>query len=264
MNVEKISYYFRTFIKTNLINMKKITIILIFTSMLCLSVQSQNDLQKEVIKTDQGDLTITFVGHASLIFNFNNIIIYVDPSSSSGHSFEGFPKADMVLITHNHGDHLDAKTLDLIVKDDTKFLSNASSYAMLNKGEVIGNNESVKLDGILIEAVPAYNIKHLRNTGQPYHAKGDGNGYVINFGDKRIYVAGDTENIPEMAKLKNIDIAFLPMNVPYTMTPVMAADAALMFKPKVLYPYHYRGTNPEELKELLKDHPEIEVKIMKM
>ena len=244
--------------------MKKTAIILIYVSMINLSSQAQSDLQKEVIKTSKGDLTITFVGHASLIFNFNNQVIYVDPSSSSGHSFEGFAKADMVFITHNHGDHLDVKTLEQIVKDDTQYLSNKTSYTTLNKGEIIGNNEYIKKDGILIESVPAYNIVHLRNTGQPYHAKGDGNGYVITFGDKRVYVAGDTENIPEMANLKNIDIAFLPMNIPYTMTPVMAADAALMFKPKVLYPYHYRGTDPLELKGLLKNHPEIEVKIKKM
>ncbi len=225
---------------------------------------AQDNLQKEVITTNQGDLTITFVGHASLIFNFQNKVIYIDPSSSSGYSFEGYPKADLVLITHDHGDHLDTKTLAYISTSNTKFLSNNTSFNKLKKGEVIANGQAIKMDGILIEAVPAYNIKHLRNTGQPYHAKGDGNGYVIEFGNKRVYVAGDTENIPEMAYLKKIDIAFLPMNVPYTMTPIMAADAALLFKPKVLYPYHYRGTDPQELVELLKAHPEIEVKIKKM
>jgi L-ascorbate metabolism protein UlaG (beta-lactamase superfamily) len=244
--------------------MKKATTLIVFLFIIGVSVMAQDELQKEVITTNQGDLTITFVGHASLIFNFQDKIIYIDPSSSSGHSFEGYPKADLVLITHDHGDHLDNKTLALISKNNTKFLSNNTSFNKLKKGEVIANGQAIKMDDILIEAVPAYNIQHMRGSGQPYHAKGDGNGYVIEFGNKLVYVAGDTENVPEMKNLKNIDIAFLPMNVPYTMTPIMAADAALMFKPKVLYPYHYRGTDPFELVELLKDHPEIEVKIKKM
>ena len=244
--------------------MKRISIIIIFASILSQVAQSQDNLQQDIIKTNQGDLSITFIGHASIMFKFNDKIIYIDPSSSSGHSFEGFPKADMIIITHNHGDHLDIKTIDLIIQENTKFLSNKSSFDKLNKGQIITNNESITLDGLLIESIPAYNIKHLRNTGDPYHPKGDGNGYVFTFGDKRIYVAGDTENIPEMANLNNIDIAFLPMNIPYTMTPEMVKDAALLFKPKVLYPYHYRGTDPNLLVELLKDHPDIEVKIRKM
>ncbi|PKP35451.1 MAG: metal-dependent hydrolase [Bacteroidetes bacterium HGW-Bacteroidetes-17] len=244
--------------------MNKITILLIFALIAHLEVQSQDNLQQDIIKTNQGDLTITFIGHASIMFKFQEMIIYVDPSSSSGSSFENLPKADLILITHNHGDHLDAKTLKLIVNDDTEYISNKTSFGTLAKGKIIANNESITMDGLFIEAVPAYNIKHLRNTGEPYHPKKDGNGYVLTFGDKRIYVAGDTENVPEMANLKNIDIAFLPMNIPYTMTPEMVKDAALLFKPKVIYPYHYRGTDPNLLIELLKDYPEIEVKIRKM
>lgn len=222
---------------------------------------SQDKLQRDLIKTSKGELTITFVGHGSLIFQFNDQTIYVDPSSSSGHSFEGFPSADLVLITHQHGDHLDLKTLDLISTDKTKFLSNPKSFERLMKGKMIKNGESTTIAGFHIQAVPAYNIKSLGESGEPFHPKGEGNGYVFNFGDKKVYVAGDTENIPELAKLKNIDIAFLPMNVPYTMTPEMARDAALLFKPKLLYPYHYRGTDPQLLINLLKDYPEIEIKI---
>ncbi len=244
--------------------MKKIALIIFCISYMSILVTAQDELQKEIFETSNGELTITFVGHGSLIFTYQNKVIYVDPSSSSGKNYEGFAKADMVLITHNHGDHLDLKTLDLIETPETKYLSNETSFEKLNKGKVIANGQAINLDEIVIEAVPAYNIQHKRNSGQPYHAKGDGNGYVIKFGDKLVYVAGDTENVPEMKNLMNIDIAFLPMNIPYTMTPVMAADAALMFKPKVLYPYHYRGNDPNELKELLKDHPEIEVRIKKM
>jgi L-ascorbate metabolism protein UlaG (beta-lactamase superfamily) len=112
--------------------------------------------------------------------------------------------------------------------------------------------------------VPAYNIVHKRDTGQPFHPKEVGNGYIITFGDKRVYVAGDTENVPEMKGLKNIDIAFLPMKLPYTMPPEMVADAAKAFKPKILYPYHFGETDTSKLVSLLKGYPEIEVRIRNM
>jgi L-ascorbate metabolism protein UlaG (beta-lactamase superfamily) len=115
-----------------------------------------------------------------------------------------------------------------------------------------------------IEAVPAYNIISKRENGQPYHPKGVGNGYIVTFGDKRVYVAGDTENIPEMKSLKNIEIAFLPMNQPYTMTPEMLADAAKIFRPRVLYPYHTGETDVTKLSALMKDQKEIEVRIRSM
>ena len=120
------------------------------------------------------------------------------------------------------------------------------------------------LDGLKIEAVPAYNLLHKRDTGQPFHPRGAGNGYVVTFGDKRVYVAGDTEDIPEMKELKGIDIAFLPMNLPFTMTPEMVATAAKMMKPKILYPYHYGNTDVSKLLDLLKDNKDIEVRIRKM
>jgi len=244
--------------------MKKFGLIIICIAMISISGNAQADLQKDIIKTSQGDLSITFIGHASIYFTFNQKTIYVDPSVSSGSDFNGFPKADMIIITHSHGDHLDMKTIDLIATDQTEFVSNEVSYQTLSKGKFLKNNEFIDMSGIHIEAVPAYNLKHMRPSGQAFHPKGEGNGYIITFGDTRIYVAGDTENIPEMANLENIDIAFLPMNIPYTMTPEMVKDAALLFMPKVIYPYHYRGTDPNLLVELLKDHPEIEVKIRKM
>jgi len=126
------------------------------------------------------------------------------------------------------------------------------------------NGDVKTVEGLKIEAVPAYNIVHKRDTGQPFHPKGVGNGYIITFGDKRAYVAGDTENIPEMKGLKNIDIAFLPMNLPYTMTPEMVADAAKAFKPKILYPYHFGETDTSKVVSLLKGIPEIEVRIRRM
>ena len=133
------------------------------------------------------------------------------------------------------------------------------------KGGIVMKNGDVKTIGELkIEAVPAYNIVHVRDNGRPFHPKGEGNGYVITFGDKRVYVAGDTENTPEMKKLKEIDIAFLPMNLPYTMTPEMVADAAKAFKPKILYPYHFGNTDTSELVKLLEAEKEIEIRIREM
>jgi L-ascorbate metabolism protein UlaG (beta-lactamase superfamily) len=134
----------------------------------------------------------------------------------------------------------------------------------LQGGIVMMNGDVKTVGGLKIEAVPAYNIVHKRDTGQPFHPRGVGNGYIITFGDKRVYVAGDTENVPEMKDLKKIDIAFLPMNLPYTMTPEMVAEAAKAFKPKILYPYHFGETDTSKLVNLLKGTPEIEVRIRNM
>jgi len=126
------------------------------------------------------------------------------------------------------------------------------------------NGETKTIDGVEIESIPAYNLVHMRENGEPFHVKGTCNGYVITFGDKKVYVAGDTENTPEMKALKNINIAFLPMNLPYTMTPAMVADAAKAFKPKILYPYHYGETDISRIVELMKDEKEVETRIRKM
>ena len=126
------------------------------------------------------------------------------------------------------------------------------------------NGDVQIIEGIKFEAMPAHNIIHKRDNGQLFHPKGPGNGYILTFGDKRVYVAGDTENIPEMKTLQGIDVAFLPMNLPYTMTPEMVADAVKSFRPKILYPYHYGDTDTSKLLELLKDEQEIEVRIRKM
>ena len=135
---------------------------------------------------------------------------------------------------------------------------------MAREGIVLKNGDVKTIQGFKIEAVPAYNLVHLRSPGVPYHPKGLGNGYIVACGEKRIYIAGDTENTPEMKSLRNIDIAFLPMNLPYTMTPEMVADAAKAFRPKILYPYHYGNTDTSKLTYLLRDEKDIEVRIRKM
>jgi len=221
------------------------------------------DFEKDVFKTEKGDLEITFIGHGTLMFKFDNKIIHIDPVGREA-DYTKLPKADLVLVTHEHGDHLDAKVLDLIKKENTNIVYTKICSQNYKGGMVLKNGDSKTISGINVEAVPAYNIKNKRSNGSPFHPKGNGNGYVITLGDKRVYVAGDTENTPEMKKLRNIDIAFLPMNLPYTMTPEMVFDATKSFKPKILYPYHFGNTDTNKLLELMKDSKQTEVRIRKM
>ena len=209
--------------------------------------------------TSGGPLRITFIGHGSLRFDWGGKIIYVDPYGKVG-DYGSMPPADLVLLTHDHPDHLDPDALAKVAGPDTPLVLTGPCLERLGRGTVLENGQTTTVLGIPIEAVPAYNIVHKRETGVPYHPRGRGNGYVLTFGDKRVYVAGDTEDIPEMAERKNIDIAFLPMNLPFTMTPEMAAHAATLFRPKVLYPYHYGETDPQRLVELLKGEG-IEVRV---
>jgi len=219
--------------------------------------------EQDTFYTSAGDLKITFIGHGTLMFNFNGKIIHVDPVSREA-DYTKMPKADFIIITHEHGDHLDPKAIKIIRKEATKIVLTKACTGRVTGGIVMQNGDVRNVDGLKIEAVPAYNIVHKRSNGMPFHPKGRGNGYVITMGHKRVYVAGDTENIPEMKRLKDIDIAFLPMNVPYTMTPEMAANAAEAFKPKILYPYHYGQTDPNKLVNLLKNSSDIEVRIRKL
>jgi gluconolactonase len=219
--------------------------------------------ERDIIQTSDGELKITFIGHGTLMFGFKGKVIHVDPVSREA-DYSKMPKADLILVTHEHGDHLDARVIKTLQKEDTQLILTKACSERVAGGVVMQNGDVRTVQGLKIEALPAYNIVHERSSGRPYHPRGQGNGYVITFGDKRVYVAGDTENTPEMKRLKNIDIAFLPMNLPYTMTPEMVADAAKVFKPKILYPYHYGQTDPQKLVTLLKDSKGIEVRIRKM
>jgi len=227
-------------------------------AIMCMSVvYGQTEFQEDVIKTSGGDLKITCIGHASLMFSFNGKIIHIDPTTMVYPDYASLPKADLVLVTHEHGDHLDAKAIETVRAANTKIACNAASAESMSDAIVMKNGDVQTIADIPVEAVPAYNLEKL------FHPKGNGNGYILTFGDKRIYVAGDTENIPEMKVLKGVDIAFLPMNQPYTMTPEQVADAAKSMMPKVLYLYHHRfgETDTAKLVELLKDEMEIEVRI---
>lgn len=221
------------------------------------------DFEIDKISTESGEMSITFIGHGTLMMSCGGKIIHVDPWSRAA-DYSELPKADVILVTHEHFDHLDTKTIETIRTNETTVIVTASCADNVAGATVMDNGDTTTVDGLIIEAVPAYNIEHKRSNGSPFHPKGVGNGYIITFGDKRIYIAGDTENTPEMKALENIDVAFLPMNLPYTMTPEMVADAVRAFKPKILYPYHYGETDTSKIVELLKDEKDIEVRIRKM
>lgn len=221
------------------------------------------ELASDAFTTSVGELQITFVGHGSLILDFRGKTIYIDPFSTLA-DYTRLPKADLILVTHNHFDHLDVKAISAIRASGTVIIYTEACAAELPGGIVMKNGDTNTDHGFTIEAVPAYNIAHARDNGQPFHPKGEGNGYILTFGKTRVYVAGDTENTPEMKALTGIDVAFLPMNLPYTMTPEMVADAARAFKPRILYPYHYGDTDPSKLTALLADLPEVEVRIRSM
>jgi len=216
----------------------------------------------DIIKTSQGDLKITLLRHATLMLEWKGKVIHVDPVGESV-DYSALPKADLILITHSHSDHLDPAAIEQVKTGRTEVILTDKGLEK-TAGTVLKNGESRTVQGIPIEAVPAYNLVHMRSANVPFHPKGEGNGYILTLGNVRVYVAGDTENTPEMKALKNIDVAFLPMNLPYTMTPEMVADAVKAFRPRIVYPYHYSGTDPQKLVDLLKDVPGVEVRVRKI
>ncbi len=240
------------------------TLVLIVMGMFATTLGS--DYATDVFKTSGGDLTIGFIGHGTLLFEFQGMVIHVDPTMREA-DYSKMPDADLILVTHHHGDHLDATAIDHIRKEDCPIVMTPACLEQLEDfegAEVMKNGESKTVKGIPVDAVAAYNIAHKRPGGEAYHPKGQGNAYVLTFGDKKVLIGGDTENVPEIKALKGIDIAFLPMNLPYTMTPEMVADAARAIQPKVLYPYHYGNTDAAELVRLLQDEKAIEVKIREL
>jgi L-ascorbate metabolism protein UlaG (beta-lactamase superfamily) len=246
--------------------MQRVALLLLLVFLPCMrtpSVHGQDRFQEDVIPTSAGNLTISFIGHGTLMFSFGEKVIHVDPVGGEA-DYTSLPDADLILITHEHGDHLDAVAVAEIRKDETEVVVSGSCEGSLEGAHVMRNGETQSVAGFEVEAVPAYNIVNMRSEGMPYHPKGDGNGYIISFGDLRVYVAGDTENTPEMKALEDIDVAFLPMNLPYTMTPAMVADAARAFRPRILYPYHYGQTDTSELVRLLAGEEGIEVRIREM
>jgi len=198
-----------------------------------------------------GDISIQPINHATLQIVHASHVITVDPVAAAG-TFAGMPAPTLILVTDIHGDHLDPATVAKLRTPATKIVAPAPAATRLEGAIAMANGETKTIDGITIEAVPMYNLTRGPSPGQLYHDKGRGNGYVLTMGGKRIYIAGDTEGLPEMRALKNIDVAFIPMNLPYTMTEAEAADAVKAFKPKVVYPYHYRGSDPKKFEDALK------------
>ena len=219
--------------------------------------------ESDLFDTSAGKLRITFIGHGTLMMELDGLVIHIDPWSQLA-DYSALPRADLILVTHEHRDHLDRKAIDLLKKEETVIFSSESCLPGLPEAKALKNYDSVRHGIVGIEAYPAYNLVHMRSENNPYHPKGRGNAYLLTVGDKRILIGADTENVPELKALKNIDVAFLPMNLPYTMTPEMLSDLALAMKPRILYPYHYGETDAGKLVELLKSNKEIEVRIRKM
>lgn len=183
------------------------------------------------------------VSHATMVLQWDGTTIYIDPVGGA-EAFASYPKPDLILVTDIHGDHLNVKTLERLDTSKAKIIvpqavADKMPEAFVPQLDVLDNGNNKERFGFSVEAIPMYN---LREEALKFHTKGRGNGYVIEKDGTRIYISGDTEDIPEMRALKNIDAAFVCMNLPYTMTEVSAADAVLEFAPKTIYPYHYRGT----------------------
>ena len=196
----------------------------------------------EEFKTSAGTLKITTVMHAGLVIEAGGQVVIVDPAQGS---WDGIPQADLILITDIHGDHLNPSMITKVKEKNGAVIAPAAVARTVTEAQILGNGEKKIVGPWMVEAVPMYNLKRGPSEGKFYHDKGRGNGYIVTYGGLRIYIAGDTEGSPEMRALKNIDIAFVPMNLPYTMTPEEAADAVKAFHPKVVYPYHYMGSDPK-------------------
>jgi L-ascorbate metabolism protein UlaG (beta-lactamase superfamily) len=247
--------------------------VLLAAVLLCcttMSAAQEKPLSGDLVAADNGALVIHPVNHATFVMQWNGKTVYVDPVGG-GKLFADLPKPDLVLVTHMHGDHFDPATLEAVMPAGsrtivvaTKTVAEEIPEALRSKVTVktLANGDKTEAAGIAIEAVPAYNTPSGK---EKYHPKGRDNGYVLTMGGKKIYIAGDTEDTPEMRAIKGIDVAFLPMNLPYTESVEKAAEAIGQFKPKIVYPYHFRnqdGTKAdfEQLKKLVGDGVDIRVR----
>jgi len=205
-------------------------------------------------ETDNGEITVYPVGHASVVLAVPGLVIYADPTGGAD-AYNGLPPADLILITHEHGDHFHPETLSAVMGEQTKLITNPAILEKLPedlkaKASALANGEATDIGDLKIEAIPAYNTTEDR---KKYHPQGRDNGYVLTIDGRRVYIAGDTEDIPEMRALKDIDIAFVPMNLPYTMDIDQASSAVAEFKPVNVYPYHYQGSDVEAFAAKVKE-----------
>jgi len=247
--------------------MKYSATLLTITLLAATGVSGEIPATENHITTDAGQLTIYPVEHATFVMGWSGKTIAVDPVGGAL-AFADFPKADLILITDIHGDHLSIETVAALSGPLTTIVGPAAVAkkfpdADRSRISVLANGESMEWEGVVVEAVPMYNITEGR---EKFHAKGRGNGYLLTIGGRRIYIAGDTEDIPEMRALEDIDAAFVCMNLPYTMDVEAAADAVLEFKPKIVYPYHYRGkggmSDLDAFSAIVAKDPAIEVRLL--
>jgi len=223
-------------------------------------VLAQESRMPETLSTSAGDLLIHLVEHASLVLEMGDKVIYVDPVGGA-ELYADLPPPTAIMITHGHGDHFDIPTLEAIA-GSAPIVTNEDVVGKLPEtlkanAKVVANGADGEVDGLTFKAVAAHNTTEDR---MRYHPVGVGNGYVITFGDKVVYVAGDTEPTDDMLALRDIDVAFLPMNLPYTMTPDQAAEAINVFKPAIVYPYHYGDSDLSVLEGAVGDHTEIRLR----
>jgi L-ascorbate metabolism protein UlaG (beta-lactamase superfamily) len=214
--------------------------------------QAQGASPGDSYSTSAGDIVVYPVDHASFVMTTPGFTVYADPVGGPDR-YDGLPPAGLILITHEHSDHFDVPTLTALVGEGTRLLTNPAVHGMLpaelqERATAIANGETTTANEIAIDAIPAYNTTPDR---LQYHPQGRDNGYVLSIGDTRVYIAGDTEDIPEMRALSGIGIAFLPMNLPYTMTVAQAADAVAAFVPGRVYPYHYGDSDLDEFARLV-------------
>ncbi len=243
--------------------MKSIVSILACAAMLSFAAGANAQMRPvQTFDSSAGPVKITPVYHASLEIEAGGKVIIIDPAKPA--NFTGLPQADLILVTDIHGDHLDEGLLKAESKADTTIIAPDAVAKMVKEvkiSKVLANGEKTTWGAWTIEAIPMYNMKRGPAEGKLFHDKGRGNGYGLTYGGKRFYFSGDTENIPEMRALKNIDVAFVCMNLPYTMTAEEAADAVKAFHPKVVIPYHYKGQDTTVFKKAL-DGTGIDVRLL--
>jgi L-ascorbate metabolism protein UlaG (beta-lactamase superfamily) len=213
----------------------------VFALAIALAPLARAAAEPQVFQTSAGPVKITPLNHASTLIEAGGKVIYLDPAKPV--KFAGLPKADLILITDIHGDHMDPDSIKEISSASTEIFAAPAVVQTVTTAKPIANGETKTWQSWTIEAIPAYNLKRGPAPGKLFHDKGRGNGYVLTYGGKRFYFSGDTEGVPEMRALKNIDVAFVCMNLPYTMPPEEAADAVKAFHPKIVIPYHYRGSD---------------------
>ena len=239
-------------------------LLVLFLGVGSVSTRAADKLTGDIISATGGDVIIHPINHATFVMAWGDKVIYADPVGGAKR-FDGLPQPDLILLTHAHGDHFSVETLQAVTSNKTVLVAPPSVAGQLPEKlraqtVVMTNGETKTVAGISLEAVPAYNTTpaHLQ-----FHPKGVGNGYVVILGGRRIYVSGDTEDVPEIRALKNIDVAFICINQPYTMTEAQAADAVRAFKPKIVYPYHSRGSDLEKFKNLVGADSGVEVRLLK-